>query len=65
MTGNWLCWLYQYGLGGLLFLGILGSAVQTRALRLDSPSDRRLLIILLIGFFAFLTIHGLWIAAVQ
>ena len=65
MTETWLCWLYQYGIGGVVFFGTLGLAISTGALRWTQRRDRRLLVVLVAGFFAFLAIHGIWIVATQ
>ena len=59
---TWVPWIYQYGLGGLIFVGSLVLAVRTGALRLDRWFDRRLLIALAVGLLAFMTGHAIWIA---
>ena len=64
MAENWICWLYQYGVGGLVFFGTLTLATWTQALRPANRADRWLLALLVSGFFAFAAIHGFWIAAV-
>lgn len=61
MTENWLCWIYQYGVGGLLFAGALALAWSRRVLRPADPADRKLLATLVAGYFAFAVVHGLWI----
>ena len=65
MTDNWLCWLYQYGIGGAVFFTTLGLAATTGALRLGNRTDRWLLGVLVIGYFGFMAVHGIWIAATQ
>ena len=65
MADKWIPWLYQYGVGGLIFFATITLAIRSRALRLADRADRRLLAVLLAGFFMFLAIHGLWIAVVR
>lgn len=65
MTGPWLCWLYQYAVGGVLFFGVLGLAIWAGAAPLNGARNRRLLLILLGGYFALAALHASWIAAVQ
>jgi hypothetical protein len=64
MHENWLCWLYQYGVGGMVFVGTLGLAVWSQMLRPDVREDRWLLGMLLSGMAAFAVGHALWITAV-
>lgn len=64
MPGPWICWLYQYAVGGALFFGALGLAVRSGAASLSLPRDRRLIAVLLVGYFALALIHAGWIAAV-
>lgn len=64
MPEKWIPFLYQYGVGGLLFFVTLWAAKRSGALKLDNYADLRLLAMLVGGFFAFLAIHGLWIAAI-
>jgi cytochrome bd-type quinol oxidase subunit 1 len=64
MTSPWLCWLYQYAVGGVLFFGALILALRASALRLDEARNRRLLAVLLGGYFVLAAIHAGWIAAV-
>ncbi len=59
---TWLPWIYQYGVGGLIFSVSLALAIRMGALRLDQWSDRRLLIALIVGLLAFMTGHAAWIA---
>lgn len=62
MPEKWLPWLYQYGVGGLVFFLSLWAAIRGGALKPKSETDRKLLIVLVAGYFAFLAVHGLWIA---
>ncbi len=64
MTGPWICWLDQYAVGGVLFFGALGLAVWSGATPLQEPRNRRLLWVLLAGYFVAATLHAAWIAAV-
>ena len=59
---NWLPWVYQYAVGGVIFVVSLVIALRTGALRLDRSIDRRLLIVLVIGLLAFMAGHAVWIA---
>ena len=65
MAEKWFAFIYQYGVGGLLFFSSVGFAVKTRALDPASRLDRRLLTILLAGYFGFLALHGIWIASIH
>ena len=49
----WLCWFYHYGIGGVLFVCSVALALPTRALRLDHPPERRLLMALVAGLASF------------
>jgi hypothetical protein len=64
MTGPWICWLYQYAIGGVVFFGALGLAVWTGAAQLEVARNRRLVALLFVGYFALAAIHAGWIAAV-
>ncbi len=60
---TWLPWIYQYGVGGLIFVCSLVLAIRTGAVRLDRWFDRRLLIVLVVGLLVLVSAHGLWIVA--
>jgi len=64
MTSPWICWLYQYAVGGVLFFGALGLAVYSGAAQLEEARNRRLVAALLAGYFALAALHASWIAAV-
>jgi hypothetical protein len=49
----------------VLFFGVLGLAIWSGAAPLDGARNRRLLIILLVGYVALASLHASWIAAVQ
>ncbi|MGH7771149.1 MAG: hypothetical protein ACREQA_02800 [Candidatus Binatia bacterium] len=65
MAERWIPWLYQYGVGGLIFFATLWLVIRTGALQPRNRTDRWLLTLLLAGFFVFLAVHGLWIAAIH
>jgi uncharacterized membrane protein len=65
MTNVWICWIYQYGVGGLVFFGTLVLALRAGALRLEQAIDRRLLTLLVAGYFLMAALHGVWIVAVE
>ncbi len=58
---TWLPWIYQYGLGGLVFVASLVYLGRVGALRLNLWFDRRLLIALVVGLLMFMTAHAIWI----
>jgi len=64
MTSPWVCWLYQYAVGGALFFGALILALRSGALRLDQTRNRWLLAALLGGYLVLALVHAGWIAAV-
>ena len=55
---SWLPYMYQYGLGAVIF--VVGVAVTWRSGSLDlrRKVHRRWLIILVVGFVWFLALHG-------
>lgn len=65
MAEKWIPWLYQYGVGGFLFVATLWLTARSEALRLANRQDRWLLAALIGGFLGFLAIHGLWILTVR
>ena len=64
MSDAWLPWLYQYGVGGIVFFVTIALVLRAGALPLSVPANRRILAALVVGYFALAAIHGLWIAAV-
>ena len=62
MTNTWICWLYHYGVGGLLFVASIVLALRAKALRLEHVPDRRLLIAVVAGVMGFMAVHAAWIA---
>lgn len=61
MNENWICWLYQYVVGGLAFFLTLATAARAGAIRWSHRTERRLVIVLVTGYVAFLAVHALWI----
>jgi hypothetical protein len=64
MDEQWLCWLYQYGVGGLVFGVSIWLAARAGALPIDRYSRRGMLAILVAGYLGLAAIHGVWITAV-
>jgi len=60
----WAAWLYQYGIGGLLFCVSLFVALRTGAVSWQVRRDRNAIIALVLGLGAFLLIHAVWIRLV-
>lgn len=60
----WLPWIYQYGVGGLLFSSILVFCHRKGAIDLKKPRDRWLVLSLVLGFLSFAALHGFWVYAV-
>jgi hypothetical protein len=59
----WLPWLYQYGVGGAIFFATIVLVIRSGALPLSIRANRRILAALVLGYFALMAIHGLWIAS--
>jgi len=57
---NWLQIAYQYGIGGIFFAVTAWLCFQQGGARLSSKQDRRLLKILLGGYFVYLIFNILW-----
>ncbi len=60
---HWLTYLYQFGVGGLFFLGGLILIVRTGACNLKIRADRTWFGALIIGFLALATVYAIWIYA--
>lgn len=60
-TSVWLPYLYQYLVGGGLFLLAIVVAIRKGALDLQSLADRRLLRMLLLGLTLYALLHGSWV----
>jgi len=64
MESPWICWAYQYGVGGLLFGASVLLALRAGALRLRHVPDRRLLFALAAALAGAMALHAAWIHAV-
>jgi hypothetical protein len=58
----WLPWVYQYSVGGVLFVISVWVLCQVGALRPARRGDRWLLLAMIGGLLAFMAIHAIWIA---
>ncbi len=61
MHPQWLNYLYQYGVGGLMFVASMTTLFKSGAISWERAPDRLLVKGLLIGLFSFMTVHGTWI----
>ncbi len=57
----WFPLLYQYTVGGAVFVLAIVIAVKTKALKLSLKKDKGTLWVLVIGFLLFLTLHSIMI----
>lgn len=57
----WTSFFYMYSLGGLVFLIGLNIILKSKACNLNLKSDRIWLRATILGFFYFLSLHGIWI----
>ncbi len=57
---NWLQIAYQYGIGGIFFAVTLWLCFHQGGASLIYKQDRRMLKILLGGYFGYLIVHSLW-----
>ena len=62
MHSPWLSWLYYYGVGGALFVGSTALSLRAGAARWSLWTDRRLLIVLIVGTVAWAGLHAAWIS---
>ena len=58
----WLPWIYQYGVGGIVFVVSVWLAVRSGAFDRTRYSHRATLAALCGALIVFMTIHALWIA---
>lgn len=58
----WLPWIYQYSVGGLLFVVSIWLAARAGAFDRSRYSHRMTLGALCAAFVLFMTIHAAWIA---
>lgn len=61
---SWPQWLYQYVLGGAMFVATVALALRVGALRWRRARDRHLLLALAAGLLLFAVVHAAWIALV-
>jgi uncharacterized membrane protein YjjB (DUF3815 family) len=55
---SWLPYIYQYGLGGLIFVVGLILTLRAGSFDLSRPRHKKWLIVLLLGFVWYLVMHG-------
>jgi hypothetical protein len=60
---HWLTYLYQFGVGGLVFGGGLFLILRTRACDLSIKSEKTWFRALIIGYVALALAYLLWILA--
>ena len=60
---HWITYLYQFGVGGLFFLGGLILILRTGACDLKIKADRTWFSALVIGFIALACAYAIWIYA--
>ena len=58
---HWLTYLYQFGVGGLFFLGGVIVILKTGAYNLKTKADRTWFSALIIGFLALAAVYAFWI----
>lgn len=58
----WLPFIYDYGVGGLLFATTIYLGIRVGAIDLTRPVDRRTLVLTVVGFLLFASVHAIWIA---
>ena len=63
ISDPWLPWLYQYSVGGVFFFATIAVVLRSGALPLSVRANRMVLGVIVLGYFALATIHGVWIAA--
>ena len=59
----WSSYLYQYGMGLIVFFAGIGVILRSGACRPGRGRDRFWLVILFAGFVFFAALHALWIIA--
>ena len=60
---HWFTYLYQYGLGGIVFGVGLWLIVKSGACDLGRRNERIWFIFLIVGFFWYAGLHFLWTLA--
>ncbi|MEQ9362816.1 MAG: hypothetical protein RIF32_01155 [Leptospirales bacterium] len=61
----WAPYLYQYGVGGFFFFLAIAVAGYKGVFQLSHPSDRRMILFLVLGFVFYASLHGGWILLVE
>ena len=64
MDENWICWLYQYGIGGAVFFSTIFIAKKTGAFPKGELERKNLSKTLILGYVFFLSVHAAWIYSV-
>jgi hypothetical protein len=64
MHGQWVNFLYHYGVGGSFYVFSMVMLYKGGALRWERSSDRLVAVGLTGGLLAFATIHAIWIGSV-
>jgi hypothetical protein len=62
---NWAQLAYQYGVGGAFFALSLALCFRPGAANRSNESDRRTLLVSVVGLLVYLALTAGWIAAVQ
>jgi hypothetical protein len=55
---SWLPYIYQYGLGGLIFIIGLWITLKSGSFSPAHPRHRKWLVVLILGFIWYLVLHG-------
>ncbi|MCR9141934.1 MAG: hypothetical protein NXI24_06755 [bacterium] len=63
--GPWTPYLYQYGVGGFFFFLAIIVAGYKGVFELSHPSDRRMVLFLVLGFVFYASLHGGWILLLE
>ncbi len=65
MPEQWLCFIYQYGLGGLFFLFTILVAIRHQTLNFRTYNGKIVLWLIIFGFVFSMSVHALWIYLVM
>ena len=60
MFEYWSSYLYLYGIGGVLFFGIILFALKKGVLNLKKSQDKKLLVGFLFAYFSYAGFHAFW-----
>lgn len=61
----WNSFLYLYGVGGVLFFGVIILALKKNVIGFQKSQDKKLLFGFIFAFFLYAGVHALWnIAAI-